>query len=97
LYPRHSGVSKRPEFASQGLLGAEDAHDAAHRVAMNKLRLLIHKSHPNAGRSKFDDSEVICVVFFATRCDGPEMSEFIEEPSDEITKPIESDGLNGEP
>jgi hypothetical protein len=44
-----------------------------------------HKSHPDAGCGKFDEGQVICIVFFEARCDGSEMLEFVEETFDQIT------------
>lgn len=48
-----------------------------------------HKPHPDFGGDEFNDGEVVGIVFFEARGDGPEMLELVEEPLDEVAVAIE--------
>src|ERR1700729_4194146 len=48
-----------------------------------------HKPHPDTCSGKFDDGEVIGIVFFESRGDGSEMLDLAEEPLDEVAIAVE--------
>src|SRR6185437_8889932 len=72
----------------------------ARRPPDNQERLRIpirsptHKSHPDTGGGKFDEGEVVGIVFFETGGDGSKMLDLVEEPLDEIAIAIK-EGAEG--
>src|SRR5258705_2303031 len=48
-----------------------------------------HKSHPDAGRGKLDEREIVGVVLFEARGDSSEVLELVEEALHEIAEAVE--------
>ena len=48
-----------------------------------------HKAHPDSGGGEFDEGEIVGVVLFEARCDGPEVFELIEEAFDKVSEAVE--------
>jgi hypothetical protein len=54
------------------------------RECVRGTRSPTHKPHPDTCGDEFDDGEIVGVVLFETRGDGPEMLDLVEEPFDEV-------------
>src|SRR5262245_31578760 len=63
-------------------------------VRFDPLGHRLIEPHPNSGGGEFDESEIIGVILFEPRCDGPEMLQFAEEALDQIAIAVE-EGAEG--